>query len=75
LRTVLITTYLDDPPVDIEAKVLALIGAARQQGAAVAAAHITTGTPRIVQRLLPDFQRAGIVFVPITDFLVGGSKP
>ena len=71
MRTVLITTYLDDPPVDIEAKVRALIAAARRQGTALAAAHITTGTPRIVQRLLPDFRRAGIVFVPITDFLEG----
>jgi polysaccharide deacetylase 2 family uncharacterized protein YibQ len=75
MRTVLITTYLDDPPVDIEAKVRALIAAAQRQGAAVAAAHITTGTPRIVQRLLPEFQRAGIVFVPVTDFLVGGRRP
>ena len=75
MRSVLITTYLDDPPVDIEAKARALIAAAQRQGAAVAAAHITTGTPRIVQRLLPDFQRAGIVFVPITDFLVEGRKP
>jgi len=75
MRTVLITTYLDDPPVDIEAKVRALIAAARRQGTAIAAAHITTGTPRIVERLLPDFRQAGIVFVPITDFLVEGRKP
>ncbi len=75
IHIVLITTYLDDPPVDIEAKVRALIGEARRQGAAVAAAHITTGAPRIVQRLLPDFQRAGVVFVPITDFLIDGRKP
>jgi polysaccharide deacetylase 2 family uncharacterized protein YibQ len=75
IRTVLITTYLDDPPVDIEGKVRALIDAAKRQGAAAAAAHITTGTPRIVQRLLPEFQRAGIIFVPITDFLTDGRKP
>ena len=75
MRTVLITTYLDDPPVDIEAKVRALIAAARRQGTAIAAAHITTGTPRIVERLLPEFQRAGIVFVPITEFLTGGHQP
>ena len=74
VRTVLITTYLDDPPVDIEAKVRALIAAARRQGTALAAAHITTGTPKIVERLLPDFRQAGIVFVAITDFLVEGRK-
>jgi len=73
IRTVLITTYLDDPPVDIPGKVRALIAAARRQGSAVAAAHITTGTPQVVARLLPEFRAAGIEFVPITEFLTGGS--
>jgi len=73
LRTVLITTYLDDPPVDIPGKVRALIAAAQRQGSAVAAAHITTGTPQVVARLLPEFHAAGIEFVPITEFLTGGS--
>lgn len=69
MRTVLITTYLDDPPAGIEGKVRALIAAARKQGWAIAAGHITTGTPQVVRRLLPEFEAAGIVFVPITDFL------
>jgi len=72
LPTVLITTYLDDPPVRIIEKTRALIATATRQGWAVAAAHITTGTPLIVQRMLPEFQDAGIRFVPITDFLRGG---
>jgi len=69
LRRVLITVYLDDPPVDIERKVRALIPLAQREGAVLAAAHITTGTPLVVRRLLPEFRRAGIVFVPITEFL------
>ena len=73
MRTVLITTYLDDPPIDIEGKVRALIATAVGQGWAVAAAHITTGAPQVVRRLLPEFDRAGIVFVPITEFVTGGA--
>jgi len=73
LRSVLVTTYLDDPPVDIPGKVRALIAAAARQGWAVAAAHITTGTPQVVARMLPDFRAAGIEFVPITEFLKGGA--
>jgi polysaccharide deacetylase 2 family uncharacterized protein YibQ len=69
VRTVLVTTYLDDPPVDIERKVRALIETARRQGAVVAGAHITTGAPEVVARLLPEFRRAGIVFVPVNEFL------
>ena len=69
MRRVLITTYLDDPPVDIERKVRELIPLAQRQGSVLAAAHITTGTPQVVLRLLPEFRRAGIVFVSITEFL------
>lgn len=72
VRTVLITTYLDDPPVDMPGKVRALIETARRQGWAVAAAHITTGAPLVVARLLPEFRAAGIEFVPITTYLTGG---
>ncbi len=71
LRTVLITTYLDDPPVDIEGKVRSLVSTARRQGWALAVAHITTGAPQVVQRLLPEFRAAGVTFVPITEFLTG----
>lgn len=73
VRSVLITTYLDDPPAGIEGKVGALIATATRRGWAVAGAHITTGAPQAVRRLLPEFRRAGIVFVPITEFLAGGT--
>ncbi len=69
IPTVLITTYLDVPPVNIDGKVRALIATATRQGWAIAAGHITTGTPEVVARLLPEFRRAGIVIVPITEFL------
>jgi polysaccharide deacetylase 2 family uncharacterized protein YibQ len=75
MRVVLITTYLDDPPVNIEGKVRALIAAAAREGSVVAAAHITTGAPQVVSRLLPEFQRAGIVFVPVTEFLREPGRP
>ena len=73
VRSVLVLTYLDDPPVDIPGKVRALIATAQRQGWAVAAAHITTGTPDVVARMLPEFQAAGIEFVPITEFVKGGT--
>jgi polysaccharide deacetylase 2 family uncharacterized protein YibQ len=69
MRTVLVTTYLDDPPTDIDAKVVALLRTAVRRGWAVAGAHITTGAPAIVARHLAEFQEAGVVFVPITTFL------
>lgn len=69
LRTVLITTYLDVPPTGIKAKVRGLIATAQRQGWAVAAGHVATGAPQIVRRLLPEFDRAGIEFVPITEFV------
>jgi len=75
MRVVLITTYLDDPPVNIEGKVRALIATATRQGSAIAAAHITTGAPQMVQRLLPEFRRAGVVFVPVTEFLKDPGRP
>lgn len=75
MRVVLVTTYLDDPPVDIEGKVRALIATAVTRGSVVAVAHITTGTPAVVRRLLPEFQRAGIAFVPVTEFLKEAGRP
>lgn len=66
---VVTTTYLDIPPDHIAEKVRAFIAAAKQQGTAVAAAHISTGAPDVVRRMLPEFRRAGIVFAPITEFL------
>jgi len=75
MRVVLVTTYLDGPPVNIERKTRALIETAKRQGAAIAVAHITTGAPPIVRRLLPEFNRAGIVFVPVTEFLSDPARP
>lgn len=69
MRTVLVTTYLDDPPTDMDRKVLALLATAVHQGWAIAGAHITTGAPQIVARHLAEFREAGVVFVPITTFL------
>jgi polysaccharide deacetylase 2 family uncharacterized protein YibQ len=71
IRTVLVTTYLDDPPTGIDAKVEALLRTAVHRGWAIAGAHITTGAPQIVARHLGEFRDAGVVFVPITDFLTG----
>lgn len=66
---VVTTTYLDIPPDHIAQKVRALIATAKQRGAAVAAAHISTGAPEVVRSMLPEFRQAGIVFAPITEFL------
>jgi uncharacterized protein len=71
LRRVLVTTYLDDPPTGIDAKVVALLKTAVSRGWAIAGAHITTGAPEIVARHLEEFRDAGVVFVPITSFLTG----
>jgi uncharacterized protein len=75
MRVVLVTTFLDDPPVDIEGKVRALIATATTRGSVVAVAHITTGAPQVVRRLLPEFQRARVVFVPVTEFLKEAGRP
>lgn len=75
IPVVLVTTYLDDPPVNIERKARALIETAKRQGAAIAVAHITTGAPQIVGRLLPEFNRAGVAFVPVTEFLRDRARP
>jgi polysaccharide deacetylase 2 family uncharacterized protein YibQ len=75
MRVILVTTYLDDPPVNIEGKVRALIATATREGAAIAVGHITTGTPQVVRRLLPEFRRAGIVFVSPTEFLKNPGRP
>jgi len=69
MRTLVVTTYLDIPPADIDAKVRALIATAVRRGGAVAAAHITTGAPQAIRRHMPEFRRAGITFVPVTEFL------
>jgi polysaccharide deacetylase 2 family uncharacterized protein YibQ len=62
-------TYLDIPPEHIARNVRALIAEAERRGSVVAAAHIATGAPAVIQKMLPEFRRAGIVFVPVTAFL------
>jgi polysaccharide deacetylase 2 family uncharacterized protein YibQ len=69
LPVLLVTTYLDGPSAGIDARVRRLIATAQRQGRAVAAAHLTTGAPQVVRRLLLKFRRAGIVYVPPTEFL------
>ena len=68
LRTVQVTAYLDTPPSGIEANVRGLIATAERRGWAVGVGHIATGTPQVVRRLLPEFDRAGVEIVPITEF-------
>lgn len=69
MRTVQVSTYLDSPPGRIEEKVRELIATARRQGWAVGVGHIATGTPQVVRRLLPEFDRAGVDIVPVTEFV------
>ncbi len=68
LRTVQVTAYLDSPPAGIEDKVRGLITTAERRGWAVGVGHIATGTPQVVRRLLPEFDRAGVEIVPVTEF-------
>jgi hypothetical protein len=68
LRTIYVSAYLDDPPSGLTDKVRGLIAAAKRQGWAVGVGHIATGTPQVVRRLLPEFDRAGVEIVPVTQF-------
>jgi polysaccharide deacetylase 2 family uncharacterized protein YibQ len=69
VRTIPVSAYLDEPPSGIAAQLRGLIATARRQGWAVGVGHIATGTPQVVQRLLPEFDRAGVEIVPATEFL------
>jgi uncharacterized protein len=68
LRTIQVSSYLDDPPSKLTDKVRGLIATAKRQGWAVGVGHIATGTPQVVRRLLPEFDRAGVEIVPVTQF-------
>jgi uncharacterized protein len=68
LRALQVTSYLDQPPNGIADKLRGLIVTARRQGWAVGVGHIVTGTPQVVRRLLPEFDRAGVEIVPLTQF-------
>jgi uncharacterized protein len=69
LRTVPVTAYLDMPPAGIDDKVRELIATAQRRGWAVGVGHIATGTPQVVRRLLPEFDRAGVEIVPVPEFV------
>jgi len=69
VRTIPVSAYLDQPPSGIAAQLRGLIATARRQGWAVGVGHIATGTPQVVRRLLPEFDRAGVEIVPATEFL------
>lgn len=69
LRTMEVSAYLDDPPAGIADKLRGMIGTAKRQGWAVGVGHIATGTPQVVRRLLPEFDRAGVQIVPVTELL------
>ena len=71
LRTVQVTANVDTPPGGIEAALRGLIATARRRGWAVGVGHIATGTPQAVRRLLPEFDRAGVEIVPVTEFAGG----
>jgi polysaccharide deacetylase 2 family uncharacterized protein YibQ len=72
LRTPQVTEYLDQPPDGIASKLRSLIATAQRQGWAVGVGHIATGTPQVVRRLLPEFDRAGVEIVPLTEFAAAG---
>jgi polysaccharide deacetylase 2 family uncharacterized protein YibQ len=68
LRALEVDSYLDQPPDGIASKLRGLIVTARRQGWAIGVGHIVTGTPQVVRRLLPEFERAGVDIVPLTEF-------
>jgi uncharacterized protein len=68
LRALRVDSYLDQPPGGIATKLRGLIVTARRDGWAVGVGHIATGTPQVVRRLLPEFDRAGVEIVPLTQF-------
>ncbi len=71
LRTVEVTANVDTSPAGIDAALRGLIATARRRGWAVGVGHIATGTPQAVRRLLPEFDRAGVEIVPVTEFAGG----
>jgi hypothetical protein len=36
--------------------------------------HIATGTPQVVRMLLPEFDRAGVEIVPLTEFAAAATQ-
>ncbi|MDR7400923.1 MAG: divergent polysaccharide deacetylase family protein [Armatimonadota bacterium] len=56
----------DDDPDAIRAQLRRLISMARARGEAVAIGHVTRPTARVLQQMLPEFDREGIVLVPVS---------
>jgi polysaccharide deacetylase 2 family uncharacterized protein YibQ len=73
MRALEVDAYLDEPPSGIADKLRGLIATARRRGSAIGVGHIVTGTPQVVQRLLPEFDRAGVEIVPITELAAARS--
>jgi polysaccharide deacetylase 2 family uncharacterized protein YibQ len=74
LRTLQVTEYLDQPPDGIARKLRSLIAIAQRQGWAVGVGHIATGTPQVVRSLVPEFDRAGVEIVPLTEFAAAAAQ-
>jgi polysaccharide deacetylase 2 family uncharacterized protein YibQ len=60
--------FLDttDDPEAIRAQVRRLMALARARGEAVAIGHVTRQTARVLQQMLPEFDREGIALVPVS---------
>ncbi len=56
----------EDDPAYITAQVRRVIELARQRGSAVAIGHVQKQTAEVLRGLLSEFDRAGIVFVPVS---------
>jgi len=65
------TVFLDneDDPAYIAGQVRKLLEGARTRGWAVGIGHAQRGTAEVLRRLLPEFDRAGVVLVPVSALL------
>ncbi|MDQ7849868.1 MAG: divergent polysaccharide deacetylase family protein [Armatimonadota bacterium] len=65
------TVFLDneDEPAYITGQVRRLLEAARTRGWAIGIGHAQRGTAEVLRQLLPEFDRAGVVLVPVSDLL------
>ncbi len=68
IRSAARTVFLDNEndPEAIRREIRRLIETALRHGEAVAIAHAQRLTPRVVAEMLPEFDRAGIVLVPVS---------
>jgi len=68
IRSAARTVFLDNEndPVAIRREIRRLIETALRHGEAIAIGHAQRLTPRVIAEMLPEFDRAGIVFVPVS---------